>query len=120
VTKNGGSTNAFESFDGKLGYYMKGRALWSVPPDGGEERKVLDSIIGGYALSRDGIYYLTKASSPVETWLQFQPFAGGPARAITSFRKPVYHLDVSSDSKWILFSQADSEGADLMLVENLR
>jgi Tol biopolymer transport system component len=122
LTKNGAGGNAFESGDGQFVYYMKGRTLFKVSLDGGDEREVLGSIEGGggYALASDGIYFLTKASRGDETALRFQPFTGGTARLISSFRKPINHLNVSPDGRWLIYTQRDREGADLMLVEGFR
>jgi Tol biopolymer transport system component len=50
-----------ESPDGKTLYITRGWphdiSLWSIPVDGGEETKVLDSIRSGYAIERRGIYF---------------------------------------------------------------
>jgi Tol biopolymer transport system component/DNA-binding winged helix-turn-helix (wHTH) protein len=122
VTQNGGH-NTFESSDGKFVYYVRGRGLWRVPVDGGEETKVIDSIEGGggYALAKDGIYFFTKKHPDNETTLQFLPFLGGRTRHIASIGKRVVnHLALSPDGRCIVYFQRDHEGADLMLVENFK
>ena len=50
VTRTGGF-EAFESPDGKLLYYTKGRqtpGLWSMPVGGGEETRVLEKVLSNY------------------------------------------------------------------------
>ena len=62
VTRNGGNFAPFESKDGEFVYYKRGSDLWSVPRDGGEEVRVLEGVKGGggYALTDNGVYYLTR------------------------------------------------------------
>jgi hypothetical protein len=62
LTKRGGA-EALESPDGRIVYYTKvaeiGPGLWSVPVEGGEEERVLESVRFGYwTIARSGIYFI--------------------------------------------------------------
>ena len=120
VTQNGGRFAPFESKDGEFVYYLRGSDLWRVPRDGGEAVRVLEGIKGGggYALTDEGVYYLTRAPEAGITDLKFFPFDGGDARLIHSFEQVVNHLAVSPDGRRILYLQQDQTSADLMLVES--
>jgi Tol biopolymer transport system component len=69
VTKQGGF-EAFESLDGKLLYYTKGRGpggIWQMPVAGGEEGQVPELLQAGYwrywAVLDDGIYFVAPVAS---------------------------------------------------------
>jgi Tol biopolymer transport system component/tRNA A-37 threonylcarbamoyl transferase component Bud32 len=117
VTRDGGHT-AFESPDGKTIYYTKNDsnpcALWKVPVEGGEESQILPAITClAFAVSPQGIYFV---SSPK---LQYLDFSTGRSRAIlTTQKQPEFGLSVSPDEHWLLYTQLDHGGSDLMLVEN--
>jgi Tol biopolymer transport system component len=123
-----GGREGFESFDGNFVYYAKlgSAGIWKVPVRGGEETLVLDHGRQGlWALSREGIYF-TDLDSPVQPVLKFYPFATRQVRIVKEFLKDT-KLDlnstvfsVSPDGRWILYSQLDQAGCDLMLMENYR
>ncbi len=135
LTKQGAGFAPFESMDGKFVFYSKNSRvptavpgtrksrseLWRVPREGGEELRILEEIEGGggYALTDDGAYFLTK-SDPSVIALKHLRFSDGKIRPVTLFKTFVNHLAVSPDSRWLLYSQGDQAGADLMLVENFR
>ncbi len=129
VTKNGGF-EAFESFDGELLYYTKGRGpggIWQMAVAGGEERQVPELLSAGYwrywAVLNDGVYFVAPVASarPAITFFSFatqralqlgvlerDPLQGPPG------------LTVSPDSRWVLYAQVDQSVSDIMLVENFR
>ncbi len=129
VTQHGGF-EGFESTDGKMFYYSKGRAvpgIWQVPPGGGEETLLLDNHKAGYwrfwALTEKGIYFATAnvLSHPV---IEFFSFATHNVTSIAALDKPISRSDsglaISPDRRWLLFSQMDQSGSDIMLGENFR
>jgi hypothetical protein len=66
-------------------------------------------------VSRDGIYFLS--------WprLQYFDFTTGKAKPILTLQKqPSLGLSMSQDGHWLLYSQVDQGGSDLMRVENFR
>jgi hypothetical protein len=127
VTRKGGDLGV-ESPDGKFVYYAKypePPSLWKVPVDGGEETQVLESLAnsGTFAVADEGIYFIPRSSPP--TSIQFFSFGTGKIKQIATIEKPVSNgLSVSAGpdgrSRWILYTQVDREGSDLMLVENFR
>jgi Tol biopolymer transport system component/predicted Ser/Thr protein kinase len=122
VTRKGGF-DPFESLDGKVVYYEKDNGLWKVPVEGGAETRVLESIndFGNFALVEEGIYFIPAANSATDSSIQFFSFATGKIKQIARIEKPTdMGLSVSPDRRWILCSQIDQVGSDLMLVENFR
>jgi Tol biopolymer transport system component len=110
------------SRDGKTIYFAKSDSgaspLWKVPVEGGEESHILDSVSAfssGFAVARGGIYYF---SGPR---LRYLDFARGTSKSILTMEKPTgLGLAVSPDEHWLLYTQIDLGGSDLMLVENFR
>jgi Tol biopolymer transport system component len=109
-------------------------SIWSVAPDGGDEKMVLDTAIGwlNWQVWRDKIIYLrgTSTTTPaleifdlatgrtqVHTTLELSPLAAA-GRALNAY--PFDGLAISPDGQYILFSRLDTAGSDLMLVDNYR
>jgi hypothetical protein len=129
VTTQGGF-EAFESPDGKLLYYTKGRGpggIWQMPIEGGEEQQVPELLDAGYwrywAVADDGIYFVAFVAS-ARPQIKFFSFA---ARRVTQLgvleRDPLHGppgLTVSPDGRSVLYAQADQSISDIMLVENFR
>ena len=129
VTKTEGAREAFESLDGGFVYYAKYHALgiWKVPVSGGEETQVLDRGGEGFwALTGQGICFFDFSGSAGAAALKFHNFATGKVTLLREFSKdtPIdtsgTALTVSSDGRWILYTQYDQSGSNLMLVENYR
>jgi Tol biopolymer transport system component len=125
VTRKGGF-EAFESPDGRWLYYTKGSgeasALWTMPRAGGEETQVLQSVDQrAFAIVNEGIYFVPRPNAAGHYSIQFFDFATKGVRSISTIeREPGAYLSVSTDGRWILYSQIDQIGSDLMLVENFR
>ena len=129
VTKQGGF-EGFESMDGKLLYYAKGRSvpgIWQAPVSGGAETPVMDHNKAGYwrfwTVAQKGIYFAT-ANEPVRPIIEFFNFTTGKVTTIAALDKPLSPSDpgltVAPNGRSILFAQMDQSGSDLMLVENFR
>jgi eukaryotic-like serine/threonine-protein kinase len=122
VTRNGGMGPAV-SPDGRHVYFTKGFALWRAPVEGGEELRVVASLSdwSRAAVTGDGIYYFPNrepAASASGYPIQYYRFADGQTRRIAQIDKaPFLGLSVSPDGRWMLFSQMDQSGTDLMVVE---
>jgi Tol biopolymer transport system component len=110
-------------------YYAKsdGPGIWKVPVEGGEETRVLDR--GGpdvWALTGQGICFFDFTTGSTGPALRYYDFATGKATRLREFSKdtPVggngSALTVSPDGRWILYTQQDQSGSNLMLVENFR
>jgi Tol biopolymer transport system component/tRNA A-37 threonylcarbamoyl transferase component Bud32 len=123
VTKNGG-WYSMESPAGKLLYYTKldqsDDALWRMPVEGGPEELVLDSIRArNFTLAGKNVYYVKSESG--KTTVQVLDLGARKSRVLFETSKPArLGLSVSPDQRWILYSQVDSSGSDLMLMENFR
>ena len=129
VTREGGF-EGFESTDGKLLYYAKGRlvpGIWQMPVTGGPETPLLDHNNAGYwrlwAVASKGIYFAT-ANEPARPVIEFFNFATRKVTTIATLDKPLSPTDpglaVAPNGRSILFAQMDQSGSDLMLVENFR
>jgi Tol biopolymer transport system component len=124
VTRNGGET-AFESPDGKSIYYTKefsSSGLWKMPVSGGQESQVLPSVVfRAFSLVNDGIYFIPWPGADGKSSIQFLSIATAKVKTVAPMSgRPGEGLSVSPAGRSLLFSQADEEGSDLMLVENFR
>jgi Tol biopolymer transport system component len=127
LTFNGGS-EGFESPDGKLFYYSKGRGvygIYAVPADGGEEKLVPELKDAGYwrswTVTNEGIAFLA-TKSEAEWAIQFFSFA---TRRITSLLMvkdaPLWWmpgLAISADGRRLLYAHLENPYDELMLMEN--
>ena len=129
VTHEGGAI-PFESLDGKKVYYQKKLAasdVWQVPVVGGEETRVLGPAGQlQFAVVADGIYFIEPGPPGFAGWikgnsLKFFSFTKGTTEKVFDIKYlPQTGLSLSPDGRYVLFSQVDPFGADLMLVENFR
>ncbi len=129
VTRDGGF-GPLESPDGRFLYYSKAlytTSLWKVPVGGGQAVKVLDSLSSHHnlAMVNSGIYFVPVRETGRGSAIQFLAFANNQIKPVASFEKALTStelggLDVSPDGKWLLFTQFDQDGSELMLVENFR
>ena len=68
-----------------------------------------------------GIYFTPDATRDRSASVQFLNFATGIATQIVKVQKPLdLGLTVSPDGRTLLYTQVDSSGRNLMLVENFR
>jgi hypothetical protein len=83
--------------------------------------KVIDSTHpeAGWTVGKQGIYFFTPADGQGRSDLCLYKFATGKvSRILTIDRDLDYRIAVSPDDRTILYTQLDSVGTDLMLVEN--
>ena len=123
VTQNGGYT-AFESLDGSMLYYTKAgnnSSLWGMPVGGGQETELVKSVeLFGFTLAKKGVYF-DQLNNDGSTSIQFLRFATGKVTpVITLPRGRTGPLSISPDERYLLYSQLDQRGSDLMLIENFR
>jgi dipeptidyl aminopeptidase/acylaminoacyl peptidase len=122
VTRGGGRIG-FESVDGEFVYYSRdiwATSIWRVSVRGGEETKVLERVLGqAFGVMRSGIYFVDPGDR--ESRIQFLSFATGKVTTLAMTRLPIsWGLSVSPDERFLLYTQTDQSGSDLMLVENFR
>ncbi|HXI92384.1 MAG TPA: winged helix-turn-helix domain-containing protein [Blastocatellia bacterium] len=128
VTRQGGGL-AFESPNGKYVCYGKDSApgVWRVPVDGGEEVQVLNSFksedFRDWAVVSDGLYFINPDTKDGVV-IQFFDFATRKVKQIAALGKVEVWagggIAVSPDRRYILYTQNDHPGGDIMLVENFR
>ncbi|MFN0170341.1 MAG: hypothetical protein ACKV22_28310, partial [Bryobacteraceae bacterium] len=123
VTRYGGYVAA-ESVDRRYLYYSKrdSSELLRMPIEGGGEEKVLDGLAHGttFGVTADGIYWIATATGG-RLSIRFLDFRNRRTTIIATIQKPVdLHLSISPDQHWVLYTQFDQSGSDLMLVENYR
>jgi Tol biopolymer transport system component len=127
ITTNG-AFRPEESPDAKLIYYGKAytNGLWSISVEGGEERRVLDSIMGhNWSVTSTGIYYFDFAVPPASPKLvKFYSFETGKVSQVGTVESTVSAdfsgLSVSPDGRWLLYSHISTTSSDLMLVDGFR
>jgi len=129
VTRQGG-VDGMESPDGQFLYYTKARyapGIWRMPVAGGEETLALDHHRAGYwrywTVVEQGIYFAT-AERPKQPLIEFFSFATGQVTLVAILEKELDRatsgLAVSADGRWLIWSQLDQVGSDIMLMENFR
>jgi dipeptidyl aminopeptidase/acylaminoacyl peptidase len=122
VTRNGGWI-AFESLDRESLYYEKylSPGLWMLPLRGGEEKKVLESVVRrNFAVVDDGIYYMPDPAADGSTTVRFRSFRTAQDKEIARLRDVYQGLAVSPDRKTILFAAYARSGTNVMVVDNFR
>jgi Tol biopolymer transport system component len=128
VTRRGGFA-AFESPDGKLLYYSKYDAvgIWTVPVDGGDERRVHDlpptGFWGYWDIGRRGLYFVNPTAKPRPAIELFDLATRRVTRIAELETPPVQWtpaLSVSRDERSILYTQEEQGGSDILLVEGFR
>jgi len=128
VTHQGGFIAMERPLHGGV-FYTKGPdvpGIWKLTP-AGQEVPVLDEFPAGYwgywCVSDRGIYFV-RPSKPDGGVLEFFNLETGRIRKLAKFEHgPLFSdsgLSVSRDGGSILYTQADTSGSEIMLVENFR
>jgi len=129
LTKSGGAGSS-ESADGKWVYFLKynpslnTKELWKAAVYGGEESRVMETVPDSenYAVVDGGVYFLAgEWAQNANASIDFFDFASGKTKHIIQTGKPIsLGLAVSRDKRWLLFTEVEHLGSDLMLVDNFR
>ena len=78
-------------------------------------------VMRAFSLVNDGIYFIPEPGADGKYSIQFLSFATGKVKTVAPMSScPDEGLSVSPDGRFLLFSQFDEGGSDLMLVENFR
>jgi hypothetical protein len=97
-------------------------SLWRVPVGGGEERQVLSSVVfRNFALVDNGMYFIPEPGPDGKYSIQFLNQATRKTEIVAKIQGPPDRgLSVSPDRRYLLYTQRDQAGSDLMLIENFR
>ena len=122
------SFTPLESPDGRYVYFSRDLRLWRVRIDGTGEQQVqgvpqLGSLGEAWSPFGSGIYFLRDNNGKAE--IDFFDLKTENVRRVFVLEKSpavgwMGGLPVSSDGKWLLFSQVDEQSSDLMMIENWR
>ena len=104
--------------------------IWNVPVAGGEETQILDQgWVGGWALTGQGICFMVAPPDSVlaNPAIKFYAFDNRQVTTIREFSRDITIMDslnnplsISHDGRWILYTEIEQAGSDLILVENFR
>jgi hypothetical protein len=85
------------------------------------DEQVVESVfLRNFCMTRQGIYYM-KPGGPGAVSIRFVQPAGGNERVLAQVtRTPTLGISVSPDDQWLLYSQNDQEGMDIMLAEGFQ
>jgi eukaryotic-like serine/threonine-protein kinase len=128
VTHDGGFA-PLESADGRFLYYVKSltdTSLWKAPVEGGQAAKVFDGLSNYINLAvLDGRVVFVPTPDRLGSSLQLFSFATNKITRLANFDKSLNFgayggVAVSPDDRWILYTQFDQAGSELMLVEHFR
>ena len=123
ITQDGGYI-AYESVDGAAIFYAKAdtypTGLWTARSSGGNERMLVSTLTRhNLAPTRSGVYLSTARGLSGGSEILFYGFHDRTTRTVYRPAKTVAQgLSVASDESWLLFSQLDGSGADLMLIDS--
>jgi eukaryotic-like serine/threonine-protein kinase len=122
VTPSGPANGALLSPEGAVLYFRRGSQLWSMPSAGGAETRVLDSAsFLGYAATSRGIYFTPMCGgAPCPSIHYYDLATRRTTQVLTAAGRLDVGLSVSPDGRYLLYTQVDQSGADLMLMENVR
>ena len=125
VTRDGGFA-PHQSPDGKFLYYAEAlyyTSLWRIPVEGGTPQKVLDSLSThlNVAFTDSGIYFVP-TSNALGSSIQFLDLETNRIATVATLGKQLNTgeaggLALSPDGKWLLYTQMDEQGSELMLVD---
>jgi Tol biopolymer transport system component/tRNA A-37 threonylcarbamoyl transferase component Bud32 len=127
ITRNGGE-EAFESPDGKFLYYSERgkKGIWRVSVEGGSEQRVISSSSEDlFALYEKGICFIDNRNSSGPA-LKLYRFDTGTVAMLREFSKDAKigsldtSISVSSDGRWVLYTQLEESGSELTLVQDYR
>jgi hypothetical protein len=72
-----------------------------------------------FTIAPDGVYYVSLPGPDGRFTIQFHTFESNDSRLIATISKPMSRpLSLAPDGSFLLYSQLDRWGQDLMLVEN--
>ncbi len=133
VTQNGGYASR-ESQDGKWLYFSKDRSdsIWRIPVQSASQLISREELVlgpsnnvqqRGWTLTPDELVFTERAGKGQPGALRAYQFLSKRIRLLLPLMEGFedgrdYGVSVSPDSKWILYSQLDRSGSNIMVAEN--
>jgi len=121
ITKGGGLDSRM-AIDGSYLYYTQGfgnRAIWRVRPSGGDETQMIElTVLRGFALDREGVFFAAPLQ-PDREELRYLDLGMKTMQPLFIFRHKLIP-PLSSDGRFLYFSQYDSIISNLMIVEHFQ
>jgi Tol biopolymer transport system component len=122
VTRQGGFV-AFESSHGSRLYYTKGEGggIFEMTLADGKEVKVVNAIFSRSFTVTDGAVYFVPFANAGKIVIKALDLATRKIRDVGPISaKPLEGMSVSPDGEFLLYTQQDSSGSDLIAVENIQ
>ena len=118
----GGGYVAHESHDRAAIFYSKtpgGDSLWTAGADGGNERMLVPTLFRHNLIpGQSGVYLSTARGLGGGPEILFYRFSDQATSTVLRLPRAVaLGLSLAPDESWLLFSQSDGSGADLMLID---
>lgn len=121
ITSHGGLDSRM-SPDGSYLYFtqeFKERSVWRVPPSGGLETKIVDTtVLRGFAVASKGLFYVGPVAPRGEE-LRYFDLATKMTQPLFVFPRKIIP-PISSDGKFVYFSQYEQITSNLMILEDFR
>jgi dipeptidyl aminopeptidase/acylaminoacyl peptidase len=123
LTHDGGWAPA-ESPDGSSLFYQRrvpaGWSLRQLNLATGLDREILPAMVErAFGIARDGVYYIPIQGADGRFTIQFRSFESEVSRPVATIAKPMARsLSLAPDGSFLLYSQLDRWGQNLVLVEN--
>lgn len=123
LTQGGGWAPA-ESPDGRSLFFQRrmpgGWSLRQLNLSTGIDREVVPGMVErAYGVARDGVYYIPSPAKNGRFTIQFYSFESKASQSIATILKPMARaLSLAPDASFLLYSQLDHWGEDLVLVNN--
>ena len=95
--------------------------IWQMPVHGGDETLAVRGIKSyrNFAVGRRGVYYV-RGESGRDAISVYDPITGRSTLLFELSQRIASGLSLSPDERYLLFSQVDDEGSELMLADNFR
>ena len=91
-----------------------------MPLDGCQKQAAF-SFARSFSLVNEGIYFIPEAGADGKYSIHLLSFGTGKAKTVAPIARPPFAgFSVSPDRRYLLYTQEDEAGSDLMLVEKFR
>ncbi len=108
-----------ESADGKFLFYRRDQGVWRKSIIDGSLTSLIRGPVYGFTLAATGIYFVTSGSKG--DVFEYYEFTTGRRKVMLQAEKGIMgEPSADANGRFLLFTQHEAEGADLILVENFR